>query len=432
MSDPTQGIVRVIVGENEGQYVAATVNGVPTAYGTATQDNVLASGVLIAPDEVLTAAHVVKAADGGVRDYGTVTPGYTDGSSATTGTATSNVHFDPGYVTSTSNTAGNVSHDFAVIHLATPVTGVPIFSLASLSSGGAVTVSGYPSGLGGDYDSLQETVTPDLTAGVLDGTSLGKGTNPEGSSGGPVWSVVNGDPTVYGVVSGADVTNSTKGVFTSLTAADIAEIQGWISADHPATSTSPLPVSTPTPVATPIPGPTPVTIMQSPPVPTQVQVAASQGMSAFVADSVAGDAASYGGGRAVVMGDVAAAITQAVSEGGDYQTMLQDAGSWVESNSSMPRRALAYLGGLLQGASSGTNARLFGNVDDMFGGGVVTDQATARATNAGFAEGASMHPSIASLATAISNTTAAVSSTDAATWHDTGLAASAMLTKHAA
>ena len=369
MSDPTQGIVRVIIGENEGQYAAATVNGVVTAYGTKTQDNVEASGVLIAPDEVLTAAHVVLATDGGTRTYGLVTPGYTNGSTSKTGYSTSNVHYDPGYVLGSTNVSQNVPHDFAIIHLSTPDTTDPVFSLASLANGGAVTVSGYPSGLGGNYQGLQETVTADATAGVLDGTSLGNGTDPHGSSGGPVWSMVNGVPTVYGDVSGSLTTDATKGVFVSLTAADIAEIQGWISADHPATL-APTPVATiPTPVTIPVPVATISTPVTTPkPGRTPAQLAALQGMSDLVAIRVSGNESSFGGGRAVIMGEVANAITQAVSDGGDYSTMLQEAGSWIESNSSTPRRALAYLGGLLQGASSGSNTGLLRNINAMFGG----------------------------------------------------------------
>ena len=229
MSDPTKGIVKIIAGESGKQHIFNSNNVLSTSNGTFSKDTVQASGVLIAPDEVLTAAHVVVGADGGERDNGSVTPGCADESTDYRSYAIANVHSDPQYVTSSTSTT-NTPHDFGLIHLSTAVPDGTVFAMASLPAGGQMTVSGYPSGLKSIYDSLDQIVTPDeFVAGVFDGSSLGKGTDPRGSSGGPVWSAPSGTPFVYGIISGMSASEASKGFFVSLTASDIAEIQGWMA-----------------------------------------------------------------------------------------------------------------------------------------------------------------------------------------------------------
>ncbi|WP_165359769.1 trypsin-like serine peptidase, partial [Lichenibacterium minor] len=132
----------------------------------------------------------------------------------------------------------NAGGDFALIHLATPITDVPVMSLGSDFTGGAVTVTGYPAATSGQQDSAAETVsTLPGYAGVLQGTALGAPGDAHGASGGPVWTEVGGVPTVVGLTQSEA---GSTGYFLQLTDADVAQIRSWISADEaqPAASTA--------------------------------------------------------------------------------------------------------------------------------------------------------------------------------------------------
>jgi V8-like Glu-specific endopeptidase len=101
------------------------------------------SGVLISPDEVLTAAHVVWSSDNGTASNITVTPAYYYGS-APFGTASGvYCHYmaiqDPGDTISLDQS----QYDFAVIHLSTPFN-LGTMGLESNFTGGLVNVTGYP------------------------------------------------------------------------------------------------------------------------------------------------------------------------------------------------------------------------------------------------------------------------------------------------
>ena len=193
------------------------------------------SGVLIAPDEVLTAAHLVYDASGKLYTSAEVAAGH-DGQTTYGSSTASAIHAVP-YAdwTQLSNAGG----DFALIHLATPITDVPVMSLGSDFTGGAVTVTGYPAATSGQQDSEAETVsTVPGYAGVLQGTALGAPGDAHGASGGPVWTEVGGVPTVVGLTQSEA---GSTGYFLQMTDADVAQIRSWISADQalPASSVSP-------------------------------------------------------------------------------------------------------------------------------------------------------------------------------------------------
>ena len=182
------------------------------------------SGVLIAPDEVLTAAHLVYDSSGNMLTDTVVSPGYQ--SKVVYGTATAEtIHAEA--FTDYTQLSGTQS-DFALIHLSTPITDVPVMTLGADFTGGEVTVTGYPAATSGLQDSVAEDVTQASGYHVLQGTALGAPGNAHGSSGGPVWETVNGVATVVGLTSSE---TGTTGNFVQLTSADVAQIQAWEASD---------------------------------------------------------------------------------------------------------------------------------------------------------------------------------------------------------
>lgn len=200
-------------------YLTAQVTGSgPTTYEQG-------SGVLIAPDEVLTAAHLIYNAQGQLNTNVQVSPGY-QGQSVYGVVSAKSIHAMP--FTDYSVLAG-APQDFAIIHLATPITNVPVMALGADFTGGPVTVSGYPVATAGQQDSLQETVTQVAGYDALQGTALGAPGDSRGASGGPVWETVNGVPTVVGLTASE---SGSTGYFVRFTSADVAQIQTWMAQDQ--------------------------------------------------------------------------------------------------------------------------------------------------------------------------------------------------------
>lgn len=184
------------------------------------------SGVLVSPDEVLTASHVVYSSEYGVASDVTVTPGYSLGASPYGSTQGVSVHYniidDSGGVI----TLGDSQNDFALIRLAQPFTLDGTMGIESNYAGGLVNVSGYPAIDGGAQITDAEFVTRDPYVSLYEGTALG-----DGSSGGPVWIYgSNGDPMVVGLVSSANGTTGT-GYFTEITTSVFNTIESWLQQD---------------------------------------------------------------------------------------------------------------------------------------------------------------------------------------------------------
>ncbi len=181
------------------------------------------SGVLISPDEVLTAAHMVWSSVSGMATDIEVTPGYSSGIAPYgrfKGTATHVNRIDDagGLIRGT-----DIGRDFAVIHLA-GTANAGTFQIGADFNGGFATVSGYPgAGGGAQIDSVQY-VGSSLPYNLLYGASLGPG-----SSGGPVWINGPGGPTVVGTVSGGDAAGN--GYFMRISAAVRATILSWVAQD---------------------------------------------------------------------------------------------------------------------------------------------------------------------------------------------------------
>jgi len=183
-----------------------------------------ASGVLISPDEVLTAAHVVYSSDWGQATNIVVTPDYNQGSApfgTYSGIAT---HYNPISDHNGTISLGVSQSDYAVIHLNKPVTGAGTMEILSNYQGGAVHITGYPGSGGGAMVDSQQSVTLDRHYSLFDGMD----TKP-GSSGGPVW-LYGGDglPDVVGLVSSG---NGTKGYFVQITTGALNQIEAWVASD---------------------------------------------------------------------------------------------------------------------------------------------------------------------------------------------------------
>jgi V8-like Glu-specific endopeptidase len=184
------------------------------------------SGVLIAPDEVLTASHVVYIQGVGTATDIQVTPAYSAGSKPFGTASGTYIHYFQVNDVNRQLTAQQSQYDYAVIHLSTNFTRLGFMGLQSDFSGGAADVTGYPATSDGLMENSQQTVVQDPNYTVLDGTSLG-----EGSSGGPVWITENnGSPYVVGIVSTG--TENAAGTFMQISDAAFNQIEAWVAQDN--------------------------------------------------------------------------------------------------------------------------------------------------------------------------------------------------------
>jgi len=214
----------------------APYNGVVKIYDRIGNEEWQGSGVLISPDEVLTASHVVYTEGIGVATDVQVYPG-SEGAYQPYGEIAGSVaHYNPVDDSGDMITEEASEQDYAIIHLAQPVTGVSYFAPLSNFTGGAVTVSGYPQAQDGDQADMAEQVALDPYVTLLDGPSLGPG-----SSGGPVWVTgADGLPYVAGIVSSYDGTVGGTGFNVQLTTTVFNQIESWVAQDDGAAS---LPLS---------------------------------------------------------------------------------------------------------------------------------------------------------------------------------------------
>lgn len=189
--------------------------------------NFQGSGVLISPDEVLTASHVVYSADYGAAYNITVSPGYNAGV-APYGSATGTyVHYFEIENSNDSISLQQSQFDYAVIHLSRPFTNLGTMGLQADFGGGWVNVTGFPGAAYGQMENSPQFVTVNPYYTVFDGTSIGSG-----SSGGPVWvSGSYGRPYVVGVVSSGQGGVGGTGYFTQITAAAFNQIEAWVAED---------------------------------------------------------------------------------------------------------------------------------------------------------------------------------------------------------
>ncbi len=208
--------------------------------------------------------------------------------------------------------------------------------------------------------------------------------------------------------------------------ADVKQILAWEAQDKSVPST--MVGATPGVATAATPVTTATTTDAEKTTDAPVTIGRTLGFGERLAALVSDDASKAGGAKQAMLTDVAAAIGKAVGDGGDFATMAQDAGQSMAANPSAPRRALAYLGGLLASVAGGSPSSLFADVNGTFDG-AVSNAGTARAAVAGFKEGnASIDASIAKLGDIIGQSPLAGTSdlaTTSATAAATTIAASA-------
>ncbi len=184
------------------------------------------SGVLITPDEVLTAAHVIQS-NGQVATDTLVAPGYNSGAEPFGQFSIATIH---------SESAGAATifqqNDFALIHLSGSAAGAGTMKLAPNFAGGAVHVAGYPGSTTFAQVTTVESVTVASDARGLIGDGLGFG-----SSGGPAW-VTGSDGNQY--VAGITLGGGPIGNYLRMTPSVISQIQSWLTQDGEAAAAASL------------------------------------------------------------------------------------------------------------------------------------------------------------------------------------------------
>lgn len=181
-----------------------------------------ASGVLISPDELLTASHVVYTQGVGTATSIYVAPGYNSGSEPYGVIEGTSFHYNAVNDANDLISLAESQFDYAVIHLDRPVS-AGTMQLAADVPGGDVNVTGYPATASGAQVTISETVSQNPYFSLLDGVD----THP-GSSGSPLWQEQNGLARLIGLVSSGDGTN---GYNTQITSAAANQIRSWVYQD---------------------------------------------------------------------------------------------------------------------------------------------------------------------------------------------------------
>ncbi len=204
---------------------SAPFNGVVYVTDTIGDEEFQGSGVLIAPNLVLTAAHVVYEAGVGTATNIMVSPGYDAGSAPFGSAYALSYDYNPVADYGDEETLATSEDDFALIKLATSFAGPTVFALGANFAGGAAYVTGYPATANGAQESPAQNLSLVPGYSILQGQALGAG-----SSGGPVWAPsTDGTPTVYGLVS---TESGGIGYDVQLTTSAVNEIEGWAAQDE--------------------------------------------------------------------------------------------------------------------------------------------------------------------------------------------------------
>jgi len=208
-------------GERMSNILDAVVRITTTIDGSAWQS----SGVMISPDEVLTANHVseMKGTYNSTATGILVDPGYNMGLGSL-GSYTGTVAHDFDMLNSPSIAPENLHSDYSIIHLDKPVVGVNPMKVTVGFDSGPAHITGYPSTANGaQIDQIQNLVS-DPNLQIYDGSNL-----VEGSSGSPVWTIgLDGSDDVFGVVSAGDSNISFDAKFT---ATEVAQLAAWVAQD---------------------------------------------------------------------------------------------------------------------------------------------------------------------------------------------------------
>lgn len=315
------------------------------------------SAVEVAPDEFLTAAHAVTNSDGSLRNYGTVIAGYTGTKGSGYGMTVDGVHVFSNAHTTGVETVSTVGDDLALLHVSSTDPSGIAFKMATGVSGDA-TVSGYTANAEGSLVEQAGALTTGVTGELL-GTALDVDGSAKGSSGGPVWTMQNGTPTVEAVVSAG---SGSLGMFASLTTQDISTIDAWIYSDDAGKSWDSL--YAPPPAPTPSPAPTPPTDPSSSRATPAVDRLTT--LAGDLRDASAGASAPKGR----MMNDVATGLTIAEGRGlsgSDIPDAAYGTAAILGNTSWTPKRSVAYMAGLMAAEAGVAKGRVLGYVANVFG-----------------------------------------------------------------
>lgn len=187
--------------------------------------SVYGSGVLIAPNEVLTASHLVYQSDLGFATGLAVTPGYNAGAEPYGRASVTNYHYNDAHIAGGLISLFNSQFDIAVLHLERPFE-LPSFGYGASFAGGLVNVTGYPSsGLGAQVDIREPARLDAAYTYLLDEAALGSG-----SSGAPVWITDDtGRPNAVGVVSSGS--SAGDGYSARVAGQNLSAIKTWLAQD---------------------------------------------------------------------------------------------------------------------------------------------------------------------------------------------------------
>ena len=201
------------------------------------------SGVVIGPHTILTASHVVfdPSEQTSLQNtdfyvgWNSPDPGLGPGYIPTTST---DHYYEIGTYGSDTLSKTDSASDYAVID--TSYTFSSWMGVLTNYQGGTVTATGYPATAGGYQTDSVGTVSADPSYSVLDYGTL---FTSSGASGGPLWVDDGGSDDVVGVVS-------TGAYACQLTAADLGQIESWVSGDGYSLEANVTPVVTAVPSGT--------------------------------------------------------------------------------------------------------------------------------------------------------------------------------------
>jgi Ca2+-binding RTX toxin-like protein/V8-like Glu-specific endopeptidase len=339
------------------------------------------SGVLISPDEVLTASHMLYQYGVGTASGIEVSAGYSAGSTPFGTVAGVSFHYNA--VNDSGDAISNAASqsDYAVIHLAQPITNVGTMTIGVNYAGGAATVSGYPASANGAQVDDAETLFQDPYYTLLEGTALGPG-----SSGGPVWiNGANGQAEIVGLVSSG---SGRRGYFVQITNAAATQIEAWVAADDGSSGTNPV-TSGVTQVT--VTGPAGASVTANFPAATATLAAQilAQISEAITAGSLVAETATQGAALPVVPVGASGALfvsqAQAVTVTSAYSAVVDTAsGSSTLSLASGANVSVVASGGALTLAAGSTSGTLVGGSN----GTVFSEQAGHETWNIALGGGA--------------------------------------------
>jgi VCBS repeat-containing protein len=196
-------------------YPYDAVVSIQAALGSANTE--LATGFVIGPHTILTAAHVA------LDQFGNVLPNITikdDKGNVIGPVLAQNIYTDL-FVPLLGGNPLNAQHDIAVINVAQNLSSYGAFDLISGYSGGTVNVTGYPKSASGlQVSDIGSASVSSISNTFLEGTLISS----EGQSGGPLWTFDSSGAHAVGIVSGSSLGTSYD---VQLTPADLSEIAGW-------------------------------------------------------------------------------------------------------------------------------------------------------------------------------------------------------------